>query len=392
MGFGSSSQLPRGGRGMVHTVIEDDAGLQDVRRTWSALLAANPRPLLPLTWEWLSTWWTCFRGGDRLSRDLRLFVHLFENERGPRAIVPMVRMEHRFRGVWMRAVGSMANGHSLLWDAILHPDLQPEELDDMGTALLGTPGVELWLFRQLAGDSRLLDWLSHRAESPGRFGVLHTVRSPLVPTRGSWDAYLDQRPRLYRKSVRKKVRVFDDHPGTSVERVPLLSATDPVLEEVTEVSRRSWKAGVAHDLGSDRAGREFLGRLVDPIGPGGEAEVWLARLDGRAIAYELHFRKAGITYPIRADFDEAFRHLAPGSVLEYRAVEAAFADPAIHVYDTCAADYWYLRQLTDRSREIHDAAVFSRGVRGTALYALEFGLMPVLRRIRKWVRPRRQGS
>lgn len=374
---------------MFHRIIQDDADLTRLRETWSALLETHPRPLLPLSWEWISSWWESFRGGEPHSRHLHLWIHVFENERGPCAIIPLVRMRYRLRGIPVWAAGSMANGHSPLWDAILHPDLGTQELDEIGGLLLGCPEIELWLFQRIAADSRLLHWLNHRVGTMGRFGVLHTLRTPLVRTVGDWEAYLGQRSRMYRKGLRKKIRVFDAHSGTSVERVSLRSGTDPVLEEVVEVSRRSWKRKVGHDLHSDSAGRAFLVRIIDRVGPHNQAEVWLARLNGRPIAYELHFRGAGVTYPIRADYDEDYGHLSPGSVVEYRAVESAFSDPAIEVYDTCAADYCYLRKLTDEVREVHDAAVFSRQPRSTALYLFEFWLMPVLRLVQKTLRPRR---
>ena len=372
---------------MLHRVVERDADLTALRDTWDALLATQSRACLPLSWEWFSAWWQCFRDGEPGETERCLNIHVFEGRDGPMAIVPMLTMRSRFRHVPVRVLTTMANGHSPLWDAVLHVDLGTKELEEIGRTLLASPDIDVWQFRRIAADSRLLAWLHDQASRSGRVGLQETVRIPLVHSRGRWQEYLDSRSRKYRRNTLRKVRNYATRPGATVEHVQLRSGREPVLKEVEEISRRSWKVGVGNDLGTSRNGRKFLVQLLDLIGPRGDASVWLARIDGRAIAYELHVRGGGITYPIRADIDESWRELTPGSVLEYYALESAFEDPEVEIYDTCAANYWYLRNLSDEAREIHDVEYFPRRVKSTALYLLEYGLLPPLRRLRNRLRP-----
>jgi len=81
--------------------------------------------------------------------------------------------------------------------------------------------------------------------------------------------------------------------------------------------------------------------------------------------------------------DETARRLSPGSVAEHYALKAAFEDPQIRVYDTCADNYWYLRNLTEDVRMIHHMEVFPRRVKPAALHQLEYRAMPLLRRVRR---------
>ena len=94
-------------------------------------------------------------------------------------------------------------------------------------------------------------------------------------------------------------------------------------------------------------------------------------------------RSNGITYPIRADIDEEARGLSPGSVAEHYALRAAFEDPEIRIYDTCADNYWYLRNLTEDVRMFHDMEVFPRRAKPAVLHQLEYRAVPVLRRVMK---------
>ena len=371
---------------MRHRIVARDDEFAELEPAWRSLLATQPRALLPLSWEWFSSWWHAFGGPMRNDLTPQLCIHVFETNEGLRAIVPTYIEHRRIRGVPTRAVVTMANGHSPWWDALLHGELTPAEMDEIGRAILGTPDTELCLLLRIAAGSRLLEWLRREGGQFGRVGINETIRTPMLDAVGCWEDHLRSRSRKYRRNSLRKIRKFEAEPGTSVERIPLASGTDPVFDEIVTVSRNSWKVQVGNDLGSNQAGQVFLRRLLDRLGPRGEAEVWLARIDGHAVAYELHLRGGGVTYPIRADYDESWRQLSPGSVVEYRALEAIFADPTIEIYDSCADNYWYLNNLTDEARIAYDAEFYPRRLKAQALYLLEYGVLPPLRKLRRLLR------
>ena len=373
---------------MRHRIVRQDEDFALLREDWTALVETLPQPLLPLRWEWFDAWWHSFGPDCAPGDEATPWIHVFEDASGIRGIVPMFVTTTRFRHVRVRAMCSMANGHSPLWDAILHPGLAEAEVARIGAAIHGTPGIDVFLYRRFAEGGRLLQWIQDGAGGRGRYGIRDSVRTPVIDTTGDWEPYLQSQGTKYRKNTRKKVREFEATPGARVDYVRLASEADPVFDEIVEISARSWKTGVRNDLRTNNAGRAFLRRLLNHLGPAGAAGAWLARINGRAIAYELHFHGGGVTYPIRADMDEAWRELSPGSVVEFHALKAAFEDPETSAYDTCAADYWYLRNLTDRARQIHEVEYFPRGLKPLALHLLEYRLIPLLRPVRDRARRR----
>ena len=367
---------------MRHQIIREYDEFAALRSPWNALLAATPQPLLPLSWEWFDAWWHSFRDGDETDNNLLLHIHVFNTDGGLLAIIPMVEMDTRIRSIRVHALSSMANGHSPLWDAILHPDLGLEHLNSIRRTVLTTPRIEAFLFRRIEAESQFLNRRVLNDFKFVRYGIQDTVRVPILSTQGDFETWWHGRSRKYRNNLQKKVRTYGAWSGAEVEFVPLDSGSNPVMEEVIEVSRRSWKVAVGNDLGSNAAGRQFLRRLIEHIGPRGDAGVWIGRVHGQAIAYEFHVSGFGITYPIRADFDEAWRALSPGSVLEYHAVKAAFQAPRIKRYDTCAANYNYLVRLTKEARLFDHLQVFPKQrPKSILVYALEYRLVPLLRKL-----------
>jgi CelD/BcsL family acetyltransferase involved in cellulose biosynthesis len=361
--------------------VGDEAGLAEIREGWNALWKLSRSPILPLTWSWFDAWWRSF--ANELGPSAELNVLAYHSAGELRAIVPLFRRQTRFRGIPVRELTSLANGYSPLWDMIVAANVAEEEMDAIGCELLREPEIDVLALRRLAGDSPLRRWISEHPEACGPWGDRDSFRTPVVDTTGTWEEYFGSRPRKYRNKLKKKLRDFENREGAAISFVPLDCGDHPALGEVVEVSKRSWKRNIGTDLGSRPSEREFLQRLIDHIGPTSDAGVWFARLEDRPIAYELHVKSNGITYPIRADIDDAARRLSPGSVVEHYALRAAFDDPEIHTYDTCADNYWYLRKLTEDERMVHVMEVFPRRAKGSALYLLEYRAMPVLRSVRK---------
>lgn len=370
--------------------ITDRAALADLRVDWDALWTASLAPTLPLRWSWFDAWWSSF--GRELGSSARLHVLVFRRNGVLRAIVPCFLRRTRFRGIPVEELGSLENAYSPLWDAVVASDLTDQEIEAVGRGLLGTPDIDLIALRRVDERSLLRRWVVEHAPEGVAWGDRDSVQVPIVDTTVAWEAYFGARERKYRNKLKKKLRDFERREGATVTDVAVRSGNDEALEEIIEVSSRSWKRGIGADLASRPTEREFLRRLLDHLGPAGDARVWLARLDGRPIASELHVKAHGITYPIRADIDESARDLSPGSVVEHHALRAAFEDPAIRSYDTCATNYWYLRKLTDDRRMTYQMEVFPRRPKALLLHSLEYRAIPVMRqvpalkRLKRWIK------
>ena len=84
---------------------------------------------------------------------------------------------------------------------------------------------------------------------------------------------------------------------------------------------------------------------------------------------------------MRADYDERYRRFSPGSVVDYFAISESFRRSEIVSYDSCADDYGYLRNWTDKHRRQRNIHIFKSGVAGGCLYGIEYQLRPLLKRI-----------
>ena len=353
-----------------------------LRAEWDSLLPVEAGIDLPLTWVWFDAWlqgfWNSVTSEDPKAR---LHIMAMWDDQGIVAIAPMATHISRYHGIGIRMTNALANGTTPYWDLVLRPGLEESTVESICTAIFSATPTAVTRLRRLRDSSPVRRFLA-RSQRPA-WSDLDVIRTPLVPCSGTLKAHLDRLSSKYRSGLRSKLKTFDAAADTRVEQKLLSSSIDPLFDQMVEVSRQSWKSAIGRDLHSRHAHRQFLSAIIDRLGPLGRVEIWIAYRGGEAIAYELHIRSGRVTFPVQADYSESAQALSPGSIVEHHALAAAFEDPVLEVYDTCAADYWYLQRLTDCYREAYDTMIFSNDPRSRLFQLAEFGVKPVLVRLRQ---------
>lgn len=361
------------------TSLDDFDALQ---ADWNRLLPVDAGIDLPLTWIWFDAWlrgfWSSITTEDPQAR---LHILTMWDNQGIAAIAPMAVHDRHYHGISIRMTNALANGSTPYWDLVLRPGLKESIIESICTTIFAMTPTAVTLLTRLRDSSPVRSYLAQLHRSA--WNDLDMIRTPLVHCSGTLDEHLDSLSSKYRKALRKKLKDFDAAAGTRVEHKLLSSSQDPVFNHMVAVSRRSWKSTRGRDLGSRSGQRQFLSAIIDRLGPLGRAEIWMAYQGDEAIAYELHMRSGKVTFPIQADYSESARALSPGSIVEHNALAAAFEDPSLEVYDTCAADYWYLQRIANSFREAHDTMIFSKDPQARLLQLAEFGAKPVLIRLRR---------
>jgi len=362
-------------------LITSHDGFKALEADWNRLLPVDAGIDLPLTWIWYDAWLRGFWSSiTREDPQARLHILAMWDDQGIAAIAPMAIHYRRYHGIRIRMTNALANGSTPYWDLVLRTGLEESTIESICSTIFAAIPTAVTRLRRLRDSSPVRRFLA-RSQRP--WNDLDVMRTPLIHCSGTFEVHLDRLSSKYRSGLCKKLKTFNAATDTRVEQNLLSSSLDPRFNQMVEVSCRSWKSTHGMDLGSRPAHRQFLSTIVDHLGPLGRVEIWIAYRGDEAIAYELHLRSSKVTFPIRADFIESARALSPGSVVEYHALAAAFKDPTLEVYDTCAANYWYLQRLTDSFRETHDTMIFSNDPRARLLQLAEFTAKPALRWLRR---------
>ncbi len=360
--------------------IDTREGLASLGSQWAELDAQQVQPLLPLSHLWHLAWWDSFGANFKLALGAVL-----SNDKLV-AIAPLYSTNVRERGLCLATTELASNGYSPFSDILLAPNLTTSRVDEVLELLVVNNPCDVMRLRKLPADGIVAKRASQVDGLDLTIGVETSLKTPIISFAGDWQGYLKQLSSSTRKTLRRRLKFLDSRDELEVQQYKVQSSTDPVLDDVVAVSSRSWKVETKTDLANDQAGREFVWRLIDDLGLKNDVVVWVLHSNGQPVAFELLLHYGGIVYPIRADYDQAFASLSPGSVLMAHVLKNMFETGVAHTYDCCGDNYAYLRSLTKQTRQYIDVELFSPGLRPAMAYAMKYQLAPMVRTLSRQTR------
>jgi CelD/BcsL family acetyltransferase involved in cellulose biosynthesis len=207
-----------------------------------------------------------------------------------------------------------------------------------------------------------------------------SLNSPYTEITGSWEEYYTTRSKKFRKVMRNKLNRMRRDGLLQMERLSGSQVAGDVLNEIFDASKQSWKGQLNKSIRDDARVETFYRTLTNAFGPAGKVDLWLMRRNGKVIAFEYHLKHQGVTYPIRADFDESYHSLSPGSLLEFFIMKHLFDDPTVCGSNSCGATYEYLMDWATEVIERVKLLVFNSRKYSRNLFLLESKILPMAKR------------
>jgi len=343
---------------------------------WGELAQASGQTSPFLSHEWFRC---CWRAVPPRRRPEVLVV---EEAGGPVAFLPLMHWKTQVRTLPVRALGCLAVPDTLLTDLLL----------------VGDPGRVIGaLLDHLAARS---DWdVLHMAKVPATSPALKTmegllpgrlpwragekiVLSPYLTISGTWQAFYRGKTQRFRKTCRNVENRIQRAGEVTLEEHRHVDPDGPVLAEVLEVSRKSWKGPRGLAMATMDRMPSFFRELTQRASANGWLHLWILRLDGRAVATEYQLGADGRRHALRADFLPELADLSPGACLNARIIQSLFEPGGAREYDMGPGTNEYKLRWATGAREFPALEVYSPKVYGRLLHGIETRLVPLARRCR----------
>jgi CelD/BcsL family acetyltransferase involved in cellulose biosynthesis len=340
--------------------LERFTTLDAARDIWPGLAERSGN--LFASWEWTSTWWRHFGGGQSL-------VGAIARRPGgePVVVLPLCLFKSG-RLTLIRFVGHGAGD----WLGPIHApgddDLATKALD---AAVASIPHWDVLLAERLRSDrafTRALDGTVVRREG-----------FPMLPFRGrTWDQLLEGRSSNFRQQVRRRERRLARNQQLTYRLSADPDRLDADLDLLFELHRARWTGGSSSAFAGAREAfhREFA-RLALARG---WLRLWIMELDAEPVAAWYGFRYAGVEWYYQSGRDPSRDSDAVGFVLLCHTIRSAVEDGA-QAYWFLRGDEAYKSRFAEEDRGV-DTVVVARGLRGRAAVAVGGGLgrLPAARR------------
>ncbi len=291
---------------------------------WNSLVAERRDSRVFLSHEWFESAW-CWR-----QRTAQPWLLCFFQEDRLHGVLPLVLENDRRAGLSVRTLSFLTVPDTQACDVIASRGHESCMCEAMARELARRRREwDVLHLGYLVPNSLSGSLLRGAVRREGLATQLNVAEAaPFVSLTTSWNAYSETRSRpleraemVDAKRLKKAGSVQVDWlaPGTggSADRAEF-------LDRAIAVSASSWKARTRNTL--DNPGPEsFIRRLTFLAHERGWLSIWLLTVNNRPVAMEYHLVANSHVYGIRADYDEAFRKISPGTYLRRYALERYFA-------------------------------------------------------------------
>lgn len=321
-----------------------------------AQLQADPTPFQSSSW--LKSWWDAF--GSEF--DHKILVATRNRELA--GFAPLMWRRGHAQGA-LEWLGTGRSDHAPL---LLAPDCAQAVFAAFLAHLRQQGGWSLLSLRTLQESHRLV-LASATTEANGIWQADDV--SPRIVLQGSWDEFLAGKSSKHRSNLRRLLRQATENQQVQIECVKQYQP--PLLREIEEVERNSWKAN-SGSLRLEGSGYAFYEAFLRRFSEHHALEVWCCRHEQRLVAYLITFVHAERVFyyngAYRSDSASLAQGFSPGTALIASAVKSAH-DRKLKSFDFLRGDEPYKALWKNEDRVLHQLVIAAPGLRGAlALLAL----------------------
>lgn len=234
------------------------------------------------------------------------------------------------------------------------------------------------------------DTLATLPTALAQYGLLSTSipagRNLYIALDGSWENFYAARSRSLKKASNLAANRLNKSGKIDLRQVGADAndaAIGTALEAAVRISSQSWKRQTGLTL--DHPGPAgFIRRLTKLAHERGWLAIWLLEVDGKAVSMEYQLAYADRVHALRADFDDAWSELSPGSHLNREMLEQMFGGNRKRYYMGPGDNAYKLRWAED-STPLYRVLAYSTTPRGWLAYLLDRKLRPAFDKLRSLI-------
>ncbi|MBI4547786.1 MAG: GNAT family N-acetyltransferase [Ignavibacteriae bacterium] len=323
----NNTKSPMGTRILEVQEITDMSALKKLEPHWNRLLEECERPVVYLTYEWLTTWWNCHQNPNK-----KLMVLVVTDGSDVIGIAPFMQIEKYYLGMHMRKIEflsmmryaySPVNCSGTL-DVII-PNRHIEVLSAIVTHLKSIN--HRWDYLRLHPIPENAPSLEALRKESLRHGFLFSQRkvfsNACIHATLSWEEYYRSRSHSFRKNLRYQANKLEHHGTRTVNNVNAQVDIKTIIQHIIDIEQRSWKATHGTSIDNERY-RRFYFRFLEEAHKRGWLQLWMLAMNGKNVAYDLGIEYCGNVDILKGSYDRSYQRFSVGNLLMLREIEYFF--------------------------------------------------------------------
>ncbi len=299
------------------------------------------------------------------------------------AVAPIFRKSFLFRKIKTNGIGFLASDLGLTVNFIT---ADPALVAELVTHILQLDCWDVFVAENLYTDiettRNFLGLVNHHLNKYN-CQITRGFNSPFLTTEGSWEDYWNQLSPERRKYLNRMcLRRLEKADSYEINRIATPEAFKMFLQDMFDISRKSWKADFGDHLTFDSA----QGQLYVNFTPIGLVHDWITlytiRINKELIGFEYLLRDNNKYLLLRCDYNEEYNYYSPGNSLRIAIVKDLFSKPETCEYDMGGDDDPYKMEWCRKIRKHVTVTLGNQNIKGRVVMFAKNKALPFLRSLR----------
>lgn len=360
--------------------VNDFISFLNLKDDWNNLLSQSTSDNLFLRHEWLSNWWSSYNNKNKSA----LMALLLKKDGRLIGAAPLMLSKDKMRGLPIKKIAFMGESSWTTGD-FLTAEQKEEALEKIIEYILGIK----WDMMDLQNVPEESENIRIMAEILKKKGIGHlsmpASSSPYLIADASWDSFYNQRSIRFKKAMRNKINKINKSGAVKIQKYSTPEEVKRVLPIIFEIGLKGWKHKINNAISSTEENKRFYTQLSETMSSLGWLNIWLLSLNEKPIAFEYHIRHKNTIHGLIADYDEDYRELSPGSILDFNIMQHIFNNEKCE-YDLGSGNSFYKMNWTEKAKRYQSHYFYNNTFNGKSLIFIEKRIVPVLKLLRNKVK------
>lgn len=354
-------------------IINNPEHFRLLRDEWNDLLSKSPNDTLFMRHEWLSAWLESYRKNHKLQ------VLLLKENNAPASIAPLAIAHERMYGLPVKKITFISDSSWTSGDFITH--YHNAESIKKFVESFEQKNFDIIDFQNIPIESGTISILSESLSGKGyKFLIKEGSNSPYIQINKPWDDFYSQLSSKFRKVMRNKLNRIKKYGDFSIKKYSSQDEVLKILPVIFDIGTRGWKHKIKNSISSTENNKSFYTKLTETFSGLGCVNIWLLELNGTPAAFEYHISYKNTVHALTADYDERYKDLSPGSILDYSIMKHLFEKHPC-TYDMGCGNSFYKMNWTNDFKKHSRILIYSDTTYGKLLRHIEGTYLPVVRQI-----------
>jgi CelD/BcsL family acetyltransferase involved in cellulose biosynthesis len=345
-------------------IIDESNNLEQIEKQWNGLLEKSENRDVLHSHQWYRCWAESFTYPGQM-----LILAARDGERLT-AVLPLMKQSYRRKGLSIKAVRSMTNNHSALFDFI-----SDCPSGGLFAALLRkafeVTKRKVIVLGKVYENSLILRYLEEASRKGSFFYLLRPVSERwTVRMEAPFEVFFNGRESKFKKNMRAAERKSSEHGPLKVLQPSGLEDLAEYLNRGYVLQSNGWKGRGGTAIMQNEQVRTFYNKLAVEAFKAGWLRYTLLANNGDDMSFMYCLGAFGSIHALEIGLDERFKNLGAGMVVAKKALEQAFEEKQYHTWDFGSGQDRWKRDWSNGRETQYTIFIFRKNPVGMVLHAL----------------------